>query len=108
MNCLQCRGACCEDLVFPVKGLAKPTFDLLRLRGQVVRLTEDMEGVAIPSVCHHLSDAGRCRIYHDRPGVCRMYRAGGQACIETLRRRRTPEDYILIRGPNDPLRVHEG
>ena len=106
MNCLQCRGACCEDLVFPVTGLSQGTFQLLKLRGDVVRLAEQHEGIAIPAPCKHLSDKGRCRIYHDRPTVCRVYAAGGPACIETLRRRRTPEEYVVIRGSDDPPRIH--
>jgi len=91
-NCLVCRGACCEDLVFPSKGLTPPTKAFLEVRcGGVVTLRGEDEGFVVDARCSKLGADGLCTIYDDRPLICAVYVAGGDACKETLLRRRTPE-----------------
>ena len=58
--------------------------------------------------CRMLTIAGACSIYAERPTVCRDYVAGGAACLDTLRRRRTPEHYARIREDGDPMEIHDG
>lgn len=100
MNCLECRGACCEDLAWPVKGLSEATAELLRVRsGQgEVTLVPGVRAIVVPCACAHLEASGRCGIYETRPQVCRLYVPGGDACLEVLKRRRTPEQIKRIRG----------
>jgi Fe-S-cluster containining protein len=57
--------------------------------------------------CTKLTPEGRCSIYEDRPMVCELYIAGGMSCLNTVRARRTPEQYQLIRGEDDPLTIHK-
>lgn len=91
-DCLKCAGACCEDLVFPVDGLSPATRDFLVIRnGDPVQLTFTAKGIALPCRCRHLTTKGLCGIYEDRPLVCEAYVAGGEACLETLKRRRPVE-----------------
>ena len=89
-DCLTCRGACCEDLVFPVAGLAPATREFMKVRTQLVQLTASEKGFAIPVRCPQLGQQGLCQCYDERPLVCAVYPAGGEACLETLKRRRTP------------------
>lgn len=57
--------------------------------------------------CTKLTSEGRCGIWEDRPMVCELFIAGGKQCVDTVRLRRTPEQYQLIRGEDDPLTIHE-
>ena len=94
--CDLCRGACCEDLVFPAAGLTEQTRAFLEVRGVArVQLTRVHQGIAFPVPCQHLAD-GRCAIYESRPFVCALYAAGGEACRETVKRRRSPEEAARI------------
>jgi len=56
--------------------------------------------------CTALTPEGRCGIYEARPMMCRTYRPGGADCLDTVRRRRTPEDFARIREAGDPERIH--
>ncbi len=61
------------------------------------------------SRCPHLTKCGGCDL-HDtplKPRVCIEYEPGGSDCLDTVRRRRTPEQYQLIRDEGDPARIHE-
>lgn len=96
-DCLRCRGACCEDLVFPAAGLSPATRDFFAVRcGGTVNLTAHHLGFAVGTPCPKLSDDGLCTVYESRPEICRRYEAGGPACVEVLARRRTPEEIAEI------------
>jgi Fe-S-cluster containining protein len=101
MDCLACKGACCEDFSLRRQDMDLPSPDVERW------LTLH----AIPSPAHlrfecrclQLTLDGRCAIYQDRPDVCRVFAPGGEDCLETVRRRRTPEAYAQIRQAGDPI-----
>ena len=100
MNCLTCRGACCETIVIPLSDHAD-TNRWVTLHGVAVG-----EKVALDCRCSALTGGGECSIYDDRPELCRTYLAGGKECLETVRARRTPVQYAEIRGAEDPERIH--
>lgn len=110
MRCEACRGACCEEVLIPRVMFAAPNDDVRRwfeLRGSIVP-HELLEGIELPEAglrlevpCGALED-GLCSIYEDRPDVCREFAPGGRHCLETVRRRRSPADYQLIREAEDP------
>ena len=96
MNCLECRGACCEQLILPAPspfGETADSFDFLAARGDVLK-----ESVILDCRCPHLEPDGRCSCYDVRPRFCRDYKAGGPACLAAVRRRRTPEQLRRIKG----------
>jgi len=99
MDCLVCGGACCEDLVFPERGLTRATVEFFKVRcGASVQLTPGERGFVFPVRCRHLSTEGACLIYDDRPLICAVYVAGDEPCLATLRRRRSPRQIEKIRG----------
>ena len=97
-DCIECGGACCEDLVFPVDGLAVATRELLRVRANLVMIGQFHRGFAIESRCPKLDADGLCSIYPTRPLACVAYVPGGEACVATLKRRRTGEQRAKIWG----------
>jgi hypothetical protein len=103
MKCDVCRGACCESFKLPP--------DALGLMG--VLAPEDARWLTLHATpfpgylrfecrCTKLTKEGACGIYADRPRLCRDFRAGGPDCLRTVRERRTPEEYLLIREDGDP------
>jgi Fe-S-cluster containining protein len=104
MNCLECRGACCESFSIPIADVKPPGPDersWLELHG-----TREGDSIAFECRCTALTADGRCSIYEGRPLVCVFYAPGGPDCLETVRRRRTPEQYQRIRGADDPESIH--
>lgn len=96
MNCLQCRGACCEERITPT---VNPTFITRFFERRWIALHDTSDGS-----CRELSDEGRCQIYGDRPLICRAYPAGGPDCLAVVSRRRTALQYEkFIREPQDPV-----
>jgi len=106
MNCLVCRGACCEDLVIPEQGMSGADIEFFEVRSGTA-LTGGA-GFIFPLRCPELSDEGRCSIHSDRPMLCAVYPAGGEACLSTLNRRRTPEQIAQIRGLDVAARAGQG
>lgn len=105
MNCERCRGACCESFSLPAITILSPTAD--------ARRWIELHGTNRPGHmlhfecrCTALTAEGRCGIYETRPQVCRVFKAGGVDCLDTLRRRRTPEEYQAIREDGDPETIH--
>jgi hypothetical protein len=106
MDCLACGGACCETMILPVGAVRFPSPDAkawFMLHGST-----DGSRVELECRCSALTPDGKCGIYTslERPKTCADFRPGERGCIETVRRRRTPEQYILIRGAADPERIH--
>jgi Fe-S-cluster containining protein len=96
MNCLECKGACCEQLIVPAPK-DRAAMDFFRARGTAVRGPKrDWVRVILECRCPKLGEDGLCTIYEDRPLICAEYRAGGPACIAAARSRRTPEEYERI------------
>ena len=60
------------------------------------------KGIELETPCQKLTKEGSCGVYETRPLPCMSYIAGGEDCLETVRTRRTPEEYRLIRDDNDP------
>jgi Fe-S-cluster containining protein len=91
--------------------IAAPTDDVRRwveVRGELVP-HELLEGIMLPEAglrldvrCTKLTDDGRCGIYEERPDVCREFAPGNRHCLEVVSRRRSAEDYQLIRDDEDP------
>lgn len=107
MKCAECRGACCESMSIPAVHILAPTGD--------ARRWVELHATARPGHllefevrCTALTPESRCGIYEHRPLVCKLYEAGGKDCLETVRARRSPEDYQRIRDEGDPLTIHEG
>ena len=97
MKCDVCRGACCESLHLAAGSDAHGEW----LRAFAPRALGSQ--VELEVRCAQLTPTGRCGIYEARPAVCRSYIAGGAACLDVVRRRRTPEEYAAIRNDDDPL-----
>lgn len=115
MKCSVCRGACCESVVIPLapmrKACDRDDIRWLLLHGRKVESAEQGgtggHGLELEARCTKLDADGRCGIYDERPMVCRLFPAGGPDCLDTVRRRRSPEEYAQIRDADDPPRIHE-
>lgn len=111
MKCLECRGACCESFAVPVNIRPDDPVNVWFLLHATVGKDRTPDGrmvdvAAFECRCTKLTGEGRCGIYPDRPTVCRQYEAGGNACLLTVKRRRTPEEYQRIRDESDPVMIH--
>jgi Fe-S-cluster containining protein len=97
VNCLECRGACCEQLVLPLpKDHTGREFFL-------ARGFSTGTAVILSCRCPQLTiDAGTCSIYERRPLICSEYKAGGAACLDAVRLRRSPANFQRIREAGDP------
>ena len=88
MNCLDCRGACCEEIHIRTEDLQLPgisAWEWLTTRGEVVG-----GSIRFESRCPELTECGACSL-HDTPGkpkVCRDLEVGGADCLDYIRRRR--------------------
>lgn len=104
MNCAICRGACCESVTLGFDMDALP----LDTRRWVLLHVEGVNGqqMTFPSPCKELTAEGRCGIYDDRPTLCQVFAVGGPECLTTVKVRRTPTEYALIRDAGDPERLH--
>lgn len=104
MKCAECKGACCESILALASDARMFSDD--RRRWLELHATRAGDRLEFECRCTALTAAGRCSIYSTRPMMCVTYEAGGAACLETVRRRRTPEDYARIRDASDPERIH--
>lgn len=105
MNCLVCRGACCEFLVLAIGTPTPRVFEFAEARRlPILRVVGPLALVEIDHRCPELTAEGRCAIYHEdrRPEVCIEAQPGGTACLQALRRQRTPPEIEAIREPGDP------
>lgn len=103
MLCDRC-GACCEEFFLPAAHVFATDSDhgrWLRLHANIARETWGEE-MRFECKCTALTAEGKCGIYNERPEMCREFEPGSNDCVETVRRRRTPEQYARIRGEGDP------
>jgi len=103
VKCLVCRGACCETLEITVPQELPAQHEwasarALRVLGPGRYLVE--------SWCPKLTRDGLCSVQHTKPLECALFPAGGEACLEAVRERRTPAQYAQIRDESDPESVH--
>lgn len=109
MDCLTCRGACCETFTIPSRDVSPPGGDerrWLELHATANRGPFGVRELTFACRCTALTGEGWCGIYESRPRVCRDYVPGGPDCLAQVRARRTPEQYARIRGAMDPLTIH--
>jgi len=95
-NCLECRGACCEEFEIPHDPDA-PADDVSRwfaLHGRPVA-RGPFKYLRFECSCTKLEN-GLCSIYSTRPQACADFVAGGATCVEIVRRRRSPEQVARI------------
>ena len=102
MNCQICKGACCEEFTLEPSQIRMPSRDIRRWL-ELHANPEDYSELTFECRCNALTDLGNCGIYGDRPEICKEYTAGGQNCLETVKKRRSIEEYLKIRDLNDPL-----
>ena len=107
MNCLKCHGGCCESFSLPLASALpndRSDEELQDINTWVILHADVIDDLLVFECrCKMLSPTdGTCRIYDERPDVCRRYEAGSPACLETVKRRRSPADYERIRGDGDP------
>jgi Fe-S-cluster containining protein len=105
MNCLACKGACCESFSLPASVALPKGTDVVQIdlnRWLALHATNDGESLTFECRCTRLGKDGRCMIHETRPVVCRTYLAGGIGCLAAVATRRSAKQYQLIRGPNDP------
>lgn len=99
MNCEICKGACCESFELPLT-LVRPGDDMSRWLGLHATVLRDPKPVgsrlSFECRCTLLTPEGLCGNYENRPDLCRNYLPGSDACIATVRRRRTPEQFEAI------------
>lgn len=100
MNCLECRGACCEHITLQIPQ------DPDAARWLSFHGTEALGGVVLDTPCKKLTKKGLCSIYDTRPQVCHDFMAGSKACYDAVRFRRTRAQYAKIRETGDPDEIH--
>jgi Fe-S-cluster containining protein len=107
VNCLECRGACCEELVVPFVALINASSSVAEAEWMGVRASSIEDGRARFDVrCPKLDACGRCSVHDEKPLICAVYPAGGPDCLDVVRRRRTADQYQRIREAGDPESIH--
>ena len=99
MNCALCKGACCESyqLKFGRANLVNPDPDLERFLS-MRPFPEEGFTLRIETVCANLTTEGLCRIYDDRPQVCRNFEIASKQCKFVALYRRGKVEYDVIEG----------
>ena len=106
MKCHVCKGSCCEEIVISSSVVGadfpKVIVEFLLARGR------DAGGgcFALYAPCPKLNFDGLCSIHEKKPLSCALEPVGGAACLDAVLRRRTPEEYQLIREEDDPEEIH--
>lgn len=72
MSCKQC-GECCRQMIFMTYTLPPEYVEYYEKKGCKLRGSS----LVVPYVCPHLSEDNLCKIYEDRPALCKEYE--GQA-----------------------------
>lgn len=101
MKCSVCRGACCEEFSLDLV-MQPPSKDAQRwIELHAINIKD--ERLRFECRCTELTLEGDCAIWEDRPMVCELFIAGGPQCLEVVGRRRTTDQYQMIRDNDDPL-----
>ena len=90
-SCEECRGACCEEVTLKDEdlNLTGDERTWLRLHGTWSGPGWPItEATILECRCRALGDDGRCKVYLERPRVCRDFGLGSEECLEKIRRRR--------------------
>jgi Fe-S-cluster containining protein len=100
MKCYECQGACCETIILELRWMppSPATVEWLAVHS----INVDGDSYELPYRCQMLDTNGSCKIHSDRPLVCELYIPGGEHCLDTVKKRRTPEEYQQIRDDSDP------
>ena len=91
-DCTQC-GACCRS--FPIFASEADAERAPKIYGHARKLAEHLQTqdkvyqlypIPFLAQCPFLKDDQLCKIYEDRPSVCRKFEPGSAQCIEARRR----------------------
>jgi len=74
--CDKCGGACCRYVVIQVGELTPERREWAETRGTI-----EGDMYRIRSKCCHLTRQGFCKIYPNRPGICKQYRVNSALCV---------------------------
>jgi Fe-S-cluster containining protein len=73
--CIEGCSRCCRELTFPISGDEKWVEEfgafLDFTRPGTHKITKEVLKITIP--CTHLDEKGKCKIYEDRPDICRNF-----------------------------------
>jgi Fe-S-cluster containining protein len=104
MNCIRCRGACCELIHVDAShcGFPKVAVEQFEMRGTHIK------GMiyAMVAPCPKMTSEGLCGVQDEKPLACAIMPVGGEDCFSSVKLRRTPEEYAVIRDEDDPERIH--
>ena len=90
--CELCKGACCHYIVLPITREKDPKFhEWLKHRGE-----ERFHGISLRCKCQSLTKGGRCKIYDERPEICRDYEVGCIYCVDAIKRHHELEWQVVI------------
>lgn len=116
MNCIECGGACCEEMeldvqptdVFALEWLQARSAAELGRRPGVPQGAPPAVRLRFEARCPLLTCDGLCSVHESgKPAECSAAEAGQAWCLDVVRRRRTRAQYELIRGTMDPVSIHE-
>jgi len=85
--CTAC-GFCCTYLEFRVKNPRNAEGDVFWLESHPGASVEEMPygpTVRIQTACVHLSEDGKCRVYEERPDICRSFLCVGRENEPTMK-----------------------
>ena len=69
-KCNMC-GECCKYLIIPTSKLKPMDIEFYEARGCEIIEEENFSWVKIPFKCPHLDENNKCKIYENRPLVCK-------------------------------------
>jgi hypothetical protein len=97
VNCLKCRGACCEEITIeaprPENDYAHEWFTA---RATPVVVDSRVVSYAFATRCPRLTPDGLCSVQTNKPRACVDFIRGDAPCRGSISRRRTPEQAAKI------------
>ena len=98
MNCAICKGACCESfqLKFGREQLVNTDPDFIRFLS-MRPIPDDGFAIRFEIACENLTPEGLCKIYDDRPQMCRDFEIGSERCESVVAYRRGKVGYDNIK-----------
>lgn len=70
-ECNKC-GECCKYLTFTIKNVKRNPLLLDYYKKHGCRIEGEM--IVVPSRCQHLDENNLCKIYPDRPSLCKVFK----------------------------------